>query len=84
VPEDISVIGYDDISMATLPFVDLTTVGQDATATAQQAFEDVCGRLDGNASAGTRGLVPPYLAVRTTTAAPAAAAPSRRVGGSAC
>ena len=70
VPEDISVIGYDDIPMATLPFVDLTTVGQDATATAQQAFEDVSGRLDGNASAGTQGLVSPYLAVRSTTAAP--------------
>jgi len=54
VPEDISVIGYDDIPMATLPFVDLTTVGQDAAATAAQAFEDVSGRLDGDASAGTR------------------------------
>ena len=66
-PEDISVIGYDDIPMATLPFIDLTTVGQDATATAQQAFEDVSGRLDANASAGTQGLVSPYLAVRSTT-----------------
>ena len=36
VPEHISVIGYDDIPMATLPFVDLTTVGQDATATARR------------------------------------------------
>jgi len=76
VPEDISVIGYDDIPMATLPFVDLTTVGQDAAATASQAFEDVSGRLDGDASAGTRGLVAPYLAVRSTTAAPATSAPS--------
>ena len=83
VPEDISVIGYDDIPMATLPFVDLTTVGQDATATAQQAFEDISGRLDGNASAGTRGLVSPYLAVRSTTAAPTTSAPSQRVSGAA-
>jgi DNA-binding LacI/PurR family transcriptional regulator len=83
VPEDISIIGYDDIPMATLPFVDLTTVGQDATATAQQAFEDISGRLDGNASAGTQGLVSPYLAVRSTTAAPTTSAPSQRVSGAA-
>jgi DNA-binding LacI/PurR family transcriptional regulator len=73
VPQDISVIGYDDIAMAALPFIDLTTVGQDAGATAQQAFERVAGRLDDNAPAGNEGLVPPYLAVRSTTAEPASA-----------
>jgi DNA-binding LacI/PurR family transcriptional regulator len=82
VPGDISVIGYDDIPMAALLFVELTTVGQDAIATARQAFEDVSGRLDGDASPGTRGLVAPYLAVRSTTAEPATSAASRRVGGS--
>jgi DNA-binding LacI/PurR family transcriptional regulator len=29
IPGDISVVGYDDITMAALPFIDLTTVGQD-------------------------------------------------------
>jgi len=71
VPDDISVIGYDDIQMAALPFVDLTTVGQDAGATARQAFAHVVGRLDDNAAAGNHGLVPPYLVVRGTTAEPA-------------
>jgi DNA-binding LacI/PurR family transcriptional regulator len=71
VPEDISVIGYDDIHMAALPFIDLTTVGQDATATAQHTFEHVSGRLEDNLPAGHHGLVRPYLAVRSTTAEPA-------------
>jgi DNA-binding LacI/PurR family transcriptional regulator len=70
VPEDISVIGYDDIPLASLPFIDLTTVGQDATATAQQAFEDVSGRIDGDASAGSRGSFRPI--------SPYAAPPPRR------
>jgi DNA-binding LacI/PurR family transcriptional regulator len=68
VPGDISVIGCDDIVMAALPFIDLTTVGQDAAATAQHAFEHVCGRLEDNTAAGNHGFVPPYLAVRSTTA----------------
>lgn len=70
VPEDVSVIGYDDIAMAALPFVHLTTVGQDAAATAQHAFKHVVGRLDDHAPAGSEGLVLPYLAVRGTTSAP--------------
>jgi DNA-binding LacI/PurR family transcriptional regulator len=73
VPDDISVIGCDDIAIAALPFIDLTMVGQDAGATAQQAFERVAGRLEENAPAGHEGLVAPYLAVRSTTAAPAGA-----------
>ena len=58
VPEDISVIGYDDIPMATLPFVDLTTVGQDATATARCVFEQVSGRSRPNASAEPKTRFP--------------------------
>jgi DNA-binding LacI/PurR family transcriptional regulator len=86
VPDDISVIGYDDIAMAALPFIDLTTVGQDATATARHAFKHVSGRLEDNTPAGNQGFVSPYLAVRSTTAepTPSAAAPAvGRVGSSA-
>jgi DNA-binding LacI/PurR family transcriptional regulator len=83
IPGDISVVGYDDITMAALPFIDLTTVGQDATATAQHAFEHVSGRLEENTPAGNEGLVTPYLAVRSTTAEPASfrATPAKARGG---
>jgi DNA-binding LacI/PurR family transcriptional regulator len=78
IPEDSSVVGYDDITMAALPFIDLTTVGQDATATARHAFEHVSGRLEENTPAGNEGLVTPHLAVRSTTAESNSALRGRR------
>ena len=69
-PDHISIIGYDDVHMAALPFIDLTTVGQDATATARCVVEQVAGRLEARAPGGSERLVSPYLAVRSTTQAP--------------
>ena len=70
IPDHISIIGYDDVHMAALPFIDLTTVGQDATATARCVVEQVAGRLEARAPGGSERLVSPYLAVRSTTQAP--------------
>lgn len=67
VPEDISIVGYDDVHMAALPFISLTTVGQDAAATARGAIEHAVRRLDSNAGPGEVTLVPPYLVERSTT-----------------
>jgi DNA-binding LacI/PurR family transcriptional regulator len=66
VPEDVSVVGYDDIHMAGLPFVSLSTVGQDVTATAKGAIDHALGRLDRGARPGVT-WVPPYLVQRSTT-----------------
>lgn len=41
-----SIVGYDDVSMAALPFIDLTTVGQDVQATARSAVDCAVARLD--------------------------------------
>jgi DNA-binding LacI/PurR family transcriptional regulator len=46
VPRDMSIVGYDDVSMAALPFIDLTTVGQDVQATARSAVDCAVARLD--------------------------------------
>lgn len=67
VPEDVSVVGYDDVHMAALPFISLTTVGQDAAATARSAIDHAVRRLDNNAKPGEMTLVPPYLVERNTT-----------------
>ncbi|WP_263855353.1 LacI family DNA-binding transcriptional regulator [Arthrobacter sp. M4] len=67
VPEDISVVGYDDVHMAALPFISLTTVGQDAAATARSAIAHAVRRLDKDATPGEMTLVPPYLVERSTT-----------------
>lgn len=68
VPEDVSVVGYDDVHMAALPFISLSTVGQDAAATARAAVAHAIGRLDSGAPAGQETLVPPYYVERSTTA----------------
>jgi LacI family transcriptional regulator len=78
----VSIVGYDDVRMAALPHIDLTTVGQDARHTAQYAVERAVARLDRNHAAGHDVLVRPYFVVRGITGPAAAAsqeAHSRRV-----
>ena len=67
VPADISFVGYDDASIAALPFIDLTTVGQDTQAIARGAVDCAVARLDRNGPAGNDILISPYLAQRSTT-----------------
>jgi DNA-binding LacI/PurR family transcriptional regulator len=67
VPEDVSVVGYDDVHMAALPFISLTTVGQDVAATARMAVDHAVARLDRGAPPGGTTLIPPYLVERNTT-----------------
>lgn len=46
VPDDVSVVGFDDSSVARLPFVQLTTVRHDPSRLAAQALEAVSTRID--------------------------------------
>ena len=69
VPEDVSVIGYDDMHMASLPFISLSTVGQDTGATAQMALKHAVDRLDHDAAPGETTFIAPFLTVRSTTLA---------------
>ena len=60
--------GTIDTAYVDSGLIDLSTVGQDATATAQHAFKQVASRLEDNNAAGNHGLVTPYFVVRNTTA----------------
>jgi DNA-binding LacI/PurR family transcriptional regulator len=72
VPEDMSVVGFDDSSLARLSHVALTTVAQDAGRITALAVARAVARLDGGASAADREqVVPPRLVVRSTTGPPA-------------
>ncbi|GAB4100683.1 LacI family DNA-binding transcriptional regulator [Sinomonas halotolerans] len=68
VPEDLSVVGYDDSRLAALAHIQLTSVRQDpdalAAATVHAAAEALAGRHE-------HVLVPPSLTVRASTAPPA-------------
>ncbi|KPI18957.1 transcriptional regulator, LacI family [Actinobacteria bacterium OK074] len=71
VPEEISVVGFDDSHLARLAHVDLTTVGQEVPLLARSAVERAVARLEGGAKGGDgETVLSPRLVVRSTTAAP--------------
>ena len=47
VPQDVSVVGYDDVALASWPSYDLTTVRQPANRMVAEAVEALMARLDG-------------------------------------
>ncbi len=72
VPEDVSVVGFDDVEMAALPHVGLSTVGQDTALTARRIIERAVSRIADPSRSGEQVLVPPYWVARSTTGRPAA------------
>ena len=70
VPQDISVVGYDDTELARLAHVDLTTVSQRAAEQAARAVECAASRLDAGRTEPIEVILPPELVVRGTTGPP--------------
>lgn len=80
VPGDVSIVGYDDSSVADLSFIDLTTVRQDAVRMAELAVQAAAERLDDVRTTRRDIVLDPALVVRGTTAPPghALSSPRRR------
>jgi DNA-binding LacI/PurR family transcriptional regulator len=70
VPRDISVVGYDDSTLARLAHIDLTTVNQDAPAQARHAVAAAVARLDDGRDEPAEVVLRPRLVVRGSTAPP--------------
>jgi DNA-binding LacI/PurR family transcriptional regulator len=70
VPQDVSVVGYDDGELARLSHIDLTTVSQEAGTQARRAVAAALERLDGDRVAPTEQILVPRLVLRGTTAPP--------------
>ncbi len=71
VPGSVSVVGYDDSTLARLAHVDLTTVSQDAGTQAEQAIALAVQRLEDGRTAPREVVLTPHLVLRSTTAPPA-------------
>ena len=67
VPGDISIVGYDDSSLARLVHIDLTTVNPDAAAQARHAVAAAVQRLDEGRTARREVVLRPRLVIRGST-----------------
>ena len=73
VPDEVSVVGFDDSPLAGLAHVDLTTIGQDSARLADLAVARAVDRIDGIAAPASTmidSVCDPHLVVRGSTAPP--------------
>jgi LacI family transcriptional regulator len=70
VPEDVSIVGFDNVSWAGLKRIGLTTVAQPFLDLAQIGVDLVLARVEGATSAPRHVTIPPELVVRSSTGAP--------------
>ncbi|MEO8527643.1 MAG: LacI family DNA-binding transcriptional regulator [Pseudolysinimonas sp.] len=70
VPEEVSVVGFDDIPESAHSLPPLTTVHQDFAEVGRRAVALLVGRLDGTPAEDVDPSVEPWLVVRESTAPP--------------
>jgi DNA-binding LacI/PurR family transcriptional regulator len=70
VPEDVSVVGFDDTTLARLQSISLTTVSQPVEEMVAVAVDLVLQRLAGDEGPPVSSVFAPDLVVRRTTAPP--------------
>lgn len=71
IPEDISLVGFDDIPMSQFTAPSLTTVRQPMSDMGRKAAEMLLLQIDGKELPESRVVLPTELVVRESTAAPA-------------
>jgi DNA-binding LacI/PurR family transcriptional regulator len=70
VPQDLSVVGFDDIPLAEFCIPSLTTIHQPIEQIARASLQQVLSLISGAASKGRRRTLVPTLAARDSTAPP--------------
>lgn len=70
IPEDLSLVGFDDIPLAALSFPPLTTMRQPCSAAGERATEMLLEQINGRHEAGRKLCLPTELSIRRSVAAP--------------
>ncbi|MEO6091029.1 MAG: LacI family DNA-binding transcriptional regulator [Umezawaea sp.] len=70
VPEDVSVVGFDDVPEAAYFIPPLTTVRPDFEAVARTTLGMLLGQIESGTATSTRHTIAPELVVRASVAAP--------------
>jgi DNA-binding LacI/PurR family transcriptional regulator len=70
VPDELSLVGYDDSHIASLSSVALTTIAQDASGLAAAALDLAVTRSEDRKREPSEVVLPPQLVVRRTSAPP--------------
>lgn len=70
VPDDVSLMGFDNISFSALPQIDLTTINQPTRQLAVSAVDMLLERIKDPAAEHTRRILPPSLVIRKTCRSP--------------
>jgi len=72
VPDDISVVGFDDIRFAEVADPPLTTIAQPAQAIGERTMQRLCEAMEGEDIGCCAEIVPHQLVIRNSTAPPKA------------
>jgi LacI family transcriptional regulator, galactose operon repressor len=67
IPEDVAIVGFDDIALASLITPQLTTVRQDMHALGEAAAQGLARMIDDPEATAARELVPTRLVVRASS-----------------
>jgi DNA-binding LacI/PurR family transcriptional regulator len=70
IPEDVSLVGYDNTTLAALRHIELTSIDQPGNVMGRSAIDRLSERIEGERSAPRHDVVAPTLVIRKTTAPP--------------
>jgi DNA-binding LacI/PurR family transcriptional regulator len=70
IPDDVSLIGFDNTTLAALRHISLTSINQPGGFMGRSAVERLWERIDGERTTPQHDVVAPDLVVRSTTGPP--------------